>query len=204
MLKEVVASNAAKLIAACVCPVVGTAAITVSVPKVRQAVHKMTAPAKPTRTARAKPRVRAPGAAANQPSGLSSVICPEPVIFTNNPLQPFVRQTPDFAPPPPERTAALLQPNYRVPAPAGFAGPGVFGGGGGGGGGFGPNPGTPGGGDGERTDPPPPAPPGGGIEPPPPIPEPSTWAQLMLGFAVVGGVTRFAWRQRARAAEASA
>lgn len=56
MLKAMAASSALKYIAACVCPVAGTAAITVGAPKVRAAVHKLT---EPPRSARAKPRVKA-------------------------------------------------------------------------------------------------------------------------------------------------
>jgi hypothetical protein len=44
MLSSVIASKSAKLIAACVCPVVGAGTLTMSVPKVRNAVHKVTAP----------------------------------------------------------------------------------------------------------------------------------------------------------------
>lgn len=179
MLKEVLASNAAKLIAACVCPVVGTAAITMSVPKVRSAVHRMTAPSAPVRTARAKPRVRTPGVL---PAN-AGILCPEPVILTNNPvLAPF--QNP-LGP-----TASIPQPDesLALPTRVSFGGtnfipaPGVLGGGSGGGG-------------------------GGDIPPAPPIegvPEPTTWAQLILGFGVVGGATRIAWRQRARGKDVNA
>lgn len=44
MIKGMLASNASKLVAACVCPVAGTVAVTVGVPQVRQAVHHATAP----------------------------------------------------------------------------------------------------------------------------------------------------------------
>lgn len=44
MLSSIVASKAARLIAACVCPVVGAGTLTMAVPKVRNAVHKATAP----------------------------------------------------------------------------------------------------------------------------------------------------------------
>lgn len=59
MLQTMVASKAAKLMAACVCPVVGSAALTLSVPQVRDAVHKATAP---RQYAKPKTRVRAPAA----------------------------------------------------------------------------------------------------------------------------------------------
>jgi len=52
-----VASQAAKLMTACICPVVGSAALTLSVPKVRDAVHKATAP---RQYAKPKTRVRKP------------------------------------------------------------------------------------------------------------------------------------------------
>ncbi len=44
MLSSFVASKTARLITACVCPVVGAGTLTMSVPKVRNAVHKATAP----------------------------------------------------------------------------------------------------------------------------------------------------------------
>lgn len=44
MLSSLVASKTARLITACVCPVVGAGTLTMTVPKVRNAVHKATAP----------------------------------------------------------------------------------------------------------------------------------------------------------------
>jgi hypothetical protein len=44
MLSSIIASKSARLITACVCPVVGAGTLTMSVPKVRNAVHKVTAP----------------------------------------------------------------------------------------------------------------------------------------------------------------
>jgi hypothetical protein len=44
MLASIVASKTARLITACVCPVVGAGTLTMAVPKVRNAVHKVTAP----------------------------------------------------------------------------------------------------------------------------------------------------------------
>ena len=82
MLKEVVASKAAKLIAACVCPVAGTAALTVSVPEVREAVHRATAP-----RAHAKPQAKARPARA-----AAAVICPQlpdtPVVLGGGSIAP--------------------------------------------------------------------------------------------------------------------
>lgn len=195
MLKEVVASNVAKLIAACVCPVVGTAAVTLGVPEVRQAVHRATAPkAKPKRVARAKPRVRAPAETADATAALpANIICPDPVMLTNVPLAtPWLQPAAQSVAVPPERVAF-------APAPVRFPRGPVLGGGfvpiGGGGGlpGGGGDPGDPDDGDGERELPPPPPP---EIDLPPAVPEPATWAQMVVGFGVIGGVTRFAWKQR--------
>lgn len=177
MLKEMVASNAAKLIAACVCPVVGTAAITMSVPKVRSAVHRMTAPAKPMRTARAKPRMRLPAGAAAVTAlpASAGVLCPDPVILTNNPLlAPFST---------PASTTALVPPasaNPELPIRVFFGGTNFI-----------PAPGIGG---------------GSGAIPPPlaAVPEPATWAQMIIGFGVVGGATRVAWRSRSRRQDAQA
>lgn len=44
MLSSIVASKTARLIATCVCPVVGAGTLTMAVPKVRNAVHRATAP----------------------------------------------------------------------------------------------------------------------------------------------------------------
>lgn len=171
MLKEIVASNAAKLIAACVCPVATTAALTVSVPQVRQAVHKATAP---RAYAKPKTRVRQPAAAAPK---LASALpeCPPAVMIGNS----------------------TIAPNLAFPAaPMQLAsGNGV--GPGGGGDGFGPSffptgPGPgPGWGGGTNGGPP--------IDPPPPaVPEPETWVQMLIGFGVIGGATRVTYKQQRR------
>jgi hypothetical protein len=55
MIKSLAASKTAQLLAACVCPVVGTVALTTAVPQVRSAVHKATAP---RQYAKPKTRVR--------------------------------------------------------------------------------------------------------------------------------------------------
>lgn len=55
MLKEAVASKAAKLLMTCVCPVAGTTALTLGVPQVRDAVHKAV---QPRQYAKPKTRVR--------------------------------------------------------------------------------------------------------------------------------------------------
>lgn len=100
MLKEVLASNVAKLIAGCVCPVVGVGAIALNVPKIRSAVHKATAP-KPVKEARAKPRVRMPTKAAIA-SDLpeddvfeAGLMCPQPVSLGEGSLQSTVLTQPD-------------------------------------------------------------------------------------------------------------
>lgn len=84
MLKEIVASKAAKLIAACVCPVVGTAALTVSVPEVRERVHRATAP----RAAAAPAARRAPAEAV----AAAEAVCPTdtPVILAAQPFTPAI------------------------------------------------------------------------------------------------------------------
>ena len=58
MLKEAVASKAAKLLMTCVCPVAGTTALSLGVPQVRDAVYKAT---QPRQYAKPKTRVRAHG-----------------------------------------------------------------------------------------------------------------------------------------------
>jgi hypothetical protein len=104
MLKEVVASNAAKLVAACVCPLAGAGVVALKVPEVRSAVHKATAPKpKPQREARAKPRVRVPAGtalAAAEPGPIpAAMMCPQPVMLQNASLEPSM-STPAFLPAP--------------------------------------------------------------------------------------------------------
>jgi hypothetical protein len=79
MIKSLAASKAAKLLAACVCPVAGTVALTVAVPQVRSAVHKATAP---RQYAKPKTRVR-PQMAAVQPP------CAEPGAFATQSIAPL-------------------------------------------------------------------------------------------------------------------
>jgi len=99
MLKEVFASNAAKLVAACVCPI-AAGTIALKVPPVRSAIHKATAP-KPEREARAKPRVRAPlkKAVAEREEEEApferGLMCPQPVMLQDAPLQPAGFQMPE-------------------------------------------------------------------------------------------------------------
>ena len=112
MLKEVFASNVAKLVAACVCPIVG-GAVALKVPPVRAALHKATAP-KPEREARVKPRVRVPIKRAveeqeDEPPMQAGLMCPQPVMLGDAPLQPSSFQLPDNAPP---QISLDTTPNY--------------------------------------------------------------------------------------------
>lgn len=166
MLKEVFASNIAKLVAACVCPVVGASAVALKVPPVRSALHKATAPKpKPERQARAKPRVRAPVKAAiarkDQDGDASplqaAMMCPQSVDLNESPLH----------------TASLdmsmsASPDLRVEAPvvnfAPVSCPAIRMG-------------------------------GGMIGTFAAVPEPATWAQMVAGFALLGGAIRVGRRQ---------
>ena len=91
-MKEVLASNTAKLVAACVCPVVGAGTVVMEVPQVRAAVHKATA-AKPKRhrVARAKAPVREPKETAPDRSDergveTAALMCSQPIHFADAPL----------------------------------------------------------------------------------------------------------------------
>ncbi|PZO91247.1 MAG: hypothetical protein DI623_03900 [Sphingomonas sanxanigenens] len=169
MIRDMATSGAAKLVAACVCPIAGTAAVTVAVPQVRQAVHRATAP-----TAKAKPKLIAPAAAGPK----LAMNCPSetPVMLTGGALSPMP-QSPQFASAPPVPTGGGI-PYYgggiMPPADGPFFIPVSGGGGGGGGGGINP-----------------PAPPGS-------VPEPATWVQMLIGFGVIGGATRVVYRHEKR------
>jgi hypothetical protein len=113
MLREVLASNAAKLVAACVCPVVGASVVTLKVPQVREAVHKATTP-KPKREARAKPRVRTPKKASaaqkeEEKPVETALMCGDPDLLRSGPLEPSATSLISMPParmempPPPER-----------------------------------------------------------------------------------------------------
>ncbi|MGH6780625.1 MAG: PEP-CTERM sorting domain-containing protein, partial [Sphingomonadaceae bacterium] len=126
MLKTMVASKAAKLMAACVCPVVGSAALTVSVPQVREAVHKATAP---RQYAKPKTRVRKPAA---EVAAAAIAPCPTavPVVLSSLELPTggdTVLPPLDFASLDPKTPFNPLRPTPFLPRPGG-------GGGGGGGG----------------------------------------------------------------------
>lgn len=123
MLQSMVASKAAKLMAACVCPVVGSAALTLSVPQVRDAVHKATAPRE---YAKPKTRVRAPAA---EVAAAAVAPCPTavPVVLSSMelPMTPDAMMRPlDLPPsnppsifPPPQINPPFITP--IVPRPGG-------------------------------------------------------------------------------------
>lgn len=69
MLSSIVASKAARLMAFCVCPVVGTGTVVMTVPKAKQAVHRATAP---RQYALPKTRERLP----ETPLAISAPPCP--------------------------------------------------------------------------------------------------------------------------------
>ncbi|MDB5686465.1 MAG: sorting protein [Rhizorhabdus sp.] len=89
MLKEAVASKAAKLLMTCVCPVAGTTALSLGVPQVRDAVHKAT---QPRQYAKPKTRVRAtPAADEGVQVASAETPCPSVTPFALNNL-PLVSQ----------------------------------------------------------------------------------------------------------------
>ncbi|AGH48386.1 hypothetical protein CV103_03710 [Sphingomonas fennica] len=160
--------------AACVCPVVGSAALTLSVPQVRNAVHKATAP---RQYALPKTRVRQPAAemAAASPAAiapcptavpvvLSSLDLPIPQADVETPISLASFDPKTFNPP-----RSILPPPVRP-------GGGIFPGG----------PTTPEGpGPGPGTDPETPL-----------LPDANIWVQMILGFGLIGGAIRFSRRQR--------
>lgn len=186
MIRDLLASQAAKLVAACVCPAVGSAALTLGVPPVRSAIHRMTAP--PERIARAGPRVRSVPKVARAPvSAGPEILCPTPVAI---PAADFAAQPLSEAalaeamrPGTPGRPSAML-PQAAGGGQAGGAQAGpVFGGGGGGFAGSGSG----GGGTGGAM------PPQALTQPPTPtavVPEPAAWALLIAGFGLIGGALR--------------
>ncbi len=108
MLKEAVASKAAKLLMTCVCPVAGTTALSLGVPQVRDAVHKATQPrqyAKPKTRIRATPEEGIQVASADTP-------CPTVTPFALSDL-PTVDGPPQ--PTPPIQVAEAPPPDTSVP-----------------------------------------------------------------------------------------
>lgn len=125
MLKEAVASKAAKLLMTCVCPVAGTTALSLGVPQVRDAVHKATQPrqyAKPKTRVRAAPEEGVQVASAETP-------CPTVTPFALSNLPP-VTNVPMDSPPiqvaeaPPPDVAVPLTPRIFVPQSVGTPNPG--------------------------------------------------------------------------------
>ncbi|HTI31998.1 MAG TPA: hypothetical protein VL405_07680 [Sphingomonas sp.] len=187
MLKQLVASQAAKTLALCVCPVVTAGVVATKVPQVRRAVHKATAPRlaeRPQRRPAALSNVALPPCTPVAPfATLPRVAAALPAAVL--PEQPGLVPTAASGP---ENTGAAYNPGFYAPG-AFLPGPGgTLGGGGTGGGGVII---PPGGG-------------GGGVVPPAPptsgVPEPETWLQVLAGFGVAGGAFRVyrVRRQQAR------
>lgn len=117
MLKEAVASKAAKLLMTCVCPVAGTTALSLGVPQVRDAVHKAT---QPRQYAKPKTRVRAVAEEGMQVASAETP-CPTVTPFALSNLPPV--DGPQVAPPPiqvaeappPDTPAVPLTPRIFVP-----------------------------------------------------------------------------------------
>ena len=208
MLREALASGTAKLVAACVCPVVGASALTLTVPKVRSAVHDLTAPAE--RAARAKPRVRQPLRAVEKPKAGPEIICPQPVVAGLSGVLPqSFGDLPEIAlghaRPGRGGNSGVGASRNLSPRPVAFL-PMPSGGGGGGGGVFPPS-------DGGREpapgEPPPNEEDPGATLPNPdpptliPIPEPATWLHLLLGFGLLGFALRLLRRRRRSAVQAT-
>ena len=94
MLKEAVASKAAKLLMTCVCPVAGTTALSLGVPQVRDAVYKAT---QPRQYAKPKTRIRATG---EEPVQLAQADpCPPASPFHIEDLPPVPPNNPPESPP---------------------------------------------------------------------------------------------------------
>lgn len=129
MLKEAVASKAAKLLMTCVCPVAGTTALSLGVPQVRDAVHKAT---QPRQYAKPKTRVRAtsttPGAEEGQQVASAETPCPSvtPFALSNLPTAGEMPSSPvqvAEAPAPDPTNPIPLSPKIFVP-PATTSNPG--------------------------------------------------------------------------------
>ncbi len=83
MLKSMLASNVTKLVASCVCPVAATVGGTLTVPKVRDAVHRATAP---RAYALPKTRVRPPVTPAPAPAMETAAIPPCGPVLEAGPI----------------------------------------------------------------------------------------------------------------------
>ena len=165
MIKSIAASQGAKLVAACVCPVAGSVAVTVAVPQVREAVHRATAPrayALPKTRVRAPEAVGAPAAIPVQTAAASPPCVP---VLTASPI---ANAMPMLAMNTPSVGGVGDLPRLASSAPI----PGV------GGGGIPFD---------AATTPITPLTPG--------VPEPSAWVQMLVGFGLIGGAARYALRQ---------
>jgi hypothetical protein len=111
MLKEAVASKAAKLLMTCVCPVAGTTALSLGVPQVRDAVHKAT---QPRQYAKPKTRVRATLEAEGVQMAAAETPCPTVTPFALSDLPAVSAPTP-MAAPPPMQLAEAPPPDAAVP-----------------------------------------------------------------------------------------
>lgn len=106
MLKEAVASKAAKLLMTCVCPVAGTTALSLGVPQVRDAVYKST---QPRQYAKPKTRVRQ-AQEAEEVEVAQNVACP--------PSSPFrLDELPSVTPPSNPPSSPTPAPPDAPPAP---------------------------------------------------------------------------------------
>ena len=192
MLKTLAASKAAKVAAACICPVAGMGAVTMAVPQVKKAVHKATAPAPkkagPKRVAYAKPKTRVRSPLTQAAAGIEP--CPPalPIIVQPDTLTPTISDATPIIPVadlPPE----LVSNTPLTPGTPGVITPTPF------------FPGTPG------------IPPTLVVAPPttvtpttpviPPVaavPEPTTWMQMILGFGIIGFTMRAGVRRSTKAA----
>lgn len=166
MIKTALTSKAAKLLMACVCPVAGTTALTLGVPQVRQAVHNATAP---RAYAKPKTRVRAPVSAPEEGVQVASADVPCPTIapMALSDLPAVAQGALGTSSVP--IVLANRRSNDIVTNPIPFTDTIQ----------------TPQG----SPDPTP-------DDPTPAVPEPETWVQLVLGFAIIGGAARSASRAK--------
>jgi len=165
MLGSIIASKTARLITACVCPVVGAGTLTMAVPKVRNAVHRATAPSEyalpKTRERLAEPISAPPPCSVIGATPLSAGYIEDvPTSLYPFPGSPGVSGIPILP-------TSYSGPGTKEPIPGDLP-PG------------GPLPAGP--------------PPGGGVPLPGggAVPEPHTWLQLVAGFTLIGGAVRMA------------
>lgn len=143
MIKGLLASNGARLVAACVCPVAGTVAVTVGVPQVRHAVHRATAP---RAYALPKTRVRPPAAVPIEAAPIATAAIGAPCVpaFETASLNAdFDNGVTELGAIPRPRVDGPILPDAGVPLLPG-------------------------------------------------VPEPRSWVQMLIGFGLIGGATRYA------------